>query len=194
MIYLHYSCDQVDSDNDSPDYKEQFIESGIFEEEEMEMKMEMEKEMKRKAKTKELEVKRLAKAKEAGTQTLEVDQQISQLNEEIVKLTQIRSLVEQRVSPSSTKDDASCPASKASEYPSSVNGTGAVSSPLSKVSEYGSCEELEMINGPGRWEVQFSQNVQHWIHLYQRLIIITTMRFDQLYNDLISGTIIIDHH
>ena len=194
LIYLHYSCDQVDSDNDSPDYKEQFIESGIFEEEEMEMKMEMEKEMKRKAKTKELEVKRLAKGKEAGTQTLEVDQQISQLNEEIVKLTQIRSLVEQRVSPSSTKDDASCSASKASEYPSSVNGAGAVSSPLSKVSEYGSCEELEMINGPGRWEVHFSQNVQHWIHLYQRLIIITTMRFDQLYNDLISGTIIIDHH
>ena len=188
LIYLHYSCDQVDSDNDSPDYKEQFIESGIFEEEEMEMKMEMEKEMKRKAKTKELEVKRLAKAKEAGTQTLEVDQQISQLNEEIVKLTQIRSLVEQRVSPSSTKDPPD--ASKASEYPSSVNGAGAVSSPLSKVSEYGSCEELEMINGPGRWEVHFSQNVQHWIHLYQRLIIITTMRFDQLYNDLISGTII----
>ena len=130
MIYLHYSCDQVDSDNDSPDYKEQFIESGIFEEEEMEMKMEMEKEMKRKAKTKELEVKRLAKAKEAGTQTLEVDQQISQLNEEIVKLTQIRSLVEQRVSPSSTKDppDASCPASKASEYPSIVGGGGGISS------------------------------------------------------------------
>ena len=68
---------QVDSDNDSPDYKEQFIESGIFEEEEMEMKMELEK---------ELEVKRMvAKTKkevlrEAATQTLEVDQQISQLN------------------------------------------------------------------------------------------------------------------
>ena len=36
---------QVDSDNDSPDYKEQFIESGIFEEEEMDLKMEVEKEL-----------------------------------------------------------------------------------------------------------------------------------------------------
>merc|ERR1719237_1734193 len=112
--------------------------------------MEMEKEMK--AKTKELEVKRLAKAKEAGTQTLEVDQQISQLNEEIVKLTQIRSLVEQRVSPS-TKDpsEGSGAGSKASEYP--ISGVVATS-PLSKVSEYGSCEELEMINGPGRYDHQ----------------------------------------
>ena len=76
-----------------------------------------------------------------------MDQQISQLNEEIVKLTQIRSLVEQRVSPS-TKDpsESSGAASKTSEYPSGVVAT----SPLSKVSEYGSCEELEMINGPGR--------------------------------------------
>ena len=30
------SSDLSDSDNDSPDYKERFIESGIFEEEEME--------------------------------------------------------------------------------------------------------------------------------------------------------------
>merc|ERR1719237_148112 len=112
--------------------------------------MEMEKEMK--AKTKELEVKRLAKAKEAGTQTLEVDQQISQLNEEIVKLTQIRSLVEQRVSPS-TKDpsEGSGAGSKAPEYP--ISGVVATS-PLSKVSEYGSCEELEMINGAGRYDHQ----------------------------------------
>ena len=42
---------QVDSDNDSPDYKEQFIESGIFEEEEMEIKMEMEKELEVKTNT-----------------------------------------------------------------------------------------------------------------------------------------------
>ena len=35
----------MDSDNDSPDYKEQFIESGIFEEEEMDLKMEVEKEL-----------------------------------------------------------------------------------------------------------------------------------------------------
>merc|ERR1719500_2651313 len=109
---------KVDSDNDSPDYKEQFIEGGIFEEEEMEIKMELEKELEVKrmmAKTKK-EVLREAK----GTQTLEVDQQISQLNEEIVKLTQIRSLVEQRVSPS-TKDPSetsvSGAGSKASEYP-----------------------------------------------------------------------------
>merc|ERR1719220_3246683 len=140
---------KVDSDNDSPDYKEQFIESGIFEEEEMEIKMELEKELEVKrmvAKTKK-EVLREAK----GTQTLEVDQQISQLNEEIVKLTQIRSLVEQRVSPS-TKDpsESSGAASKTSEYPSGV----LTSSPLSKVSEYGSCEELEMINGPGRYDHQ----------------------------------------
>ena len=88
-----------------------------------------------------------------GTQTLEVDQQISQLNEEIVKLTQIRSLVEQRVSPS-TKDPSETSAGSAagSEYPSSIGGgvSGVPTSPLSKVSEYGSCEELEMINGPGR--------------------------------------------
>ena len=135
----------MDSDNDSPDYKEQFIESGIFEEEEMEIKMEMEKELEVKRKKKEV-------LREAATQTLEVDQQISQLNEEIVKLTQIRSLVEQRVSPSSTKDPSEASsASKASEYPSiGSGGGGAVASPLSKVSEYGSCEELEMINGPGR--------------------------------------------
>ena len=81
-----------------------------------------------------------------------MDQQISQLNEEIVKLTQIRSLVEQRVSPSATKDpsEAAASASKASEYPSSIGGGASATSPLSKVSEYGSCEELEMINGPGR--------------------------------------------
>merc|ERR1719192_1914650 len=52
---------KVDSDNDSPDYKEQFIESGIFEEEEMEMKRMVNK-------TKEQTLC------EAGTQTLEVDQ------------------------------------------------------------------------------------------------------------------------
>merc|ERR1719220_2766994 len=102
---------KVDSDNDSPDYKEQFIESGIFEEEEMDLKMEVEK---------ELELKRMVnKTKEqtlceAGTQTLEVDQQISQLNEEIVKMTQIRSLVEQRVSPSSSSSLSS------SSSPSSI--------------------------------------------------------------------------
>ena len=92
-----------------------------------------------------------------------MDQQISQLNEEIVKLTQIRSLVEQRVSPSASKDPSSeassaaskgseysSAASKASEYPSSASKASLVTSPLSKVSEYGSCEELEMINGPGR--------------------------------------------
>ena len=93
-----------------------------------------------------------------------MDQQISQLNEEIVKLTQIRSLVEQRVSPSSASKDPSSEASsaaskgseyssaasKASEYPSSASKASLVTSPLSKVSEYGSCEELEMINGPGR--------------------------------------------
>ena len=48
---------QVDSDNDSPDYKEQFIESGIFEEEEMDLKMEVEK---------ELEMKRMIKTKIAN--------------------------------------------------------------------------------------------------------------------------------
>ena len=51
IITLNHSSDQVDSDNDSPDYKEQFIESGIFEEEEMEIKMEMEKELEVKTKT-----------------------------------------------------------------------------------------------------------------------------------------------
>ena len=122
MIRLFFSSIftpyQVDSDNDSPDYKEQFIESGIFEEEEMEIKMEMEKELEVKRKKKEV-------LREAATQTLEVDQQISQLNEEIVKLTQIRSLVEQRVSPSSTKDPSEASsASKASEYPSIGSGGG----------------------------------------------------------------------
>ena len=48
----HHGSNQVDSDNDSPDYKEQFIESGIFEEEEMEIKMEMEKELEVKTNTK----------------------------------------------------------------------------------------------------------------------------------------------
>ena len=42
ILYVFF---QVDSDNDSPDYKEQFIESGIFEEEEMDLKMEVEKEL-----------------------------------------------------------------------------------------------------------------------------------------------------
>ena len=85
---------------------------------------------------------------------IQVDQQISQLNEEIVKLTQIRSLVEQRVSPSAASKDpsseSSSAASKASEYSSGASKASLVTSPLSKVSEYGSCEELEMINGPGR--------------------------------------------
>ena len=74
VITVTTSLNQVDSDNDSPDYKEQFIESGIFEEEEMEIKMELEKELEVKrmvAKTKK-EVLREAK----GTQTLEVDCQI----------------------------------------------------------------------------------------------------------------------
>ena len=44
-MILHVFFLQVDSDNDSPDYKEQFIESGIFEEEEMDLKMEVEKEL-----------------------------------------------------------------------------------------------------------------------------------------------------
>ena len=48
---------QVDSDNDSPDYKEQFIESGIFEEEEMDLKMEV---------GKELEMKRMITTKIAN--------------------------------------------------------------------------------------------------------------------------------
>ena len=166
VITVTTSLNQVDSDNDSPDYKEQFIESGIFEEEEMEIKMELEKELEVKRMVTKTKKEVLREAK--GTQTLEVDylndwneiqiqiqiqiqvdQQISQLNEEIVKLTQIRSLVEQRVSPS-TKDpsEASEAGSKAPEYQS---GGGVVAtSPLSKVSEYGSCEELEMINGAGR--------------------------------------------
>ena len=89
---------------------------------------------------------------------IQVDQQISQLNEEIVKLTQIRSLVEQRVSPSTKAPSESSGAGSKAEYPKiskaeypSIGGGGVIAtSPLSKVSEYGSCEELEMINGPGR--------------------------------------------
>ena len=60
---------QVDSDNDSPDYKEQFIESGIFEEEEMDLKMEVEKELEMKRMVNKTKEQTLC---EAGTQTLEV--------------------------------------------------------------------------------------------------------------------------
>ena len=59
----------MDSDNDSPDYKEQFIESGIFEEEEMDLKMEVEKELEMKRMVNKTKAQTLC---EAGTQTLEV--------------------------------------------------------------------------------------------------------------------------
>ena len=59
----------MDSDNDSPDYKEQFIESGIFEEEEMDLKMEVEKELEMKRMVNKTKEQTLC---EAGTQTLEV--------------------------------------------------------------------------------------------------------------------------
>ena len=80
--------------------KEQFIESGIFEE---------------------------LSSITQGTQTVGRDQQLSQLTEEIVKLTSFQTRVEEEGEPG--------PASS-----------------LSKKSEYDSCEELEMINGAERFD------------------------------------------
>ena len=96
--------------------KEQFIESGIFEE---------------------------LTSTTQGTQTIGMDQQLSQLNQEIVKLTKFQNMVE----------------NSAASTPSPVEGieTGAAkensnSGSMSKISEYGSCEELEMINGAERFD------------------------------------------
>ena len=71
-----------------------------------------------------------------------MDQQLSQLNQEIVKLTKFQTMVE----------------NSATSTPSPVESgeTGATkesnSGSISKISEYGSCEELEMINGPERFD------------------------------------------
>lgn len=121
------SSDLSDSDNDTSDpgqcspseefiNKEQFIESGIFEE---------------------------MSSTTQGTQTIGVDKQLSQLNEEIVKLTKFQTMVENSATPSPVAQDGGATGgSKESTTPGS----------MSKISEYGSCEELEMINGAERFD------------------------------------------
>jgi len=135
------SSDLSDSDNDtsepgnnspSQDFirKEQFIESGIFEE---------------------------MNSMEQATQTIEVDQQMSKLNEEIVKLTKFRNMVEQRVTPP-IKEKNLCTQPENQDIPviararDTHSPKSSTPSSLCKISEYGSCEELEMINGSGRYD------------------------------------------
>jgi len=135
------SSDLSDSDNDTSEpgnnspsqefiRKEQFIESGIFEE---------------------------MNCMEQGTQTIEVDQQMSKLNEEIIKLTKFRNMVEQRVTPPIKEkhspmqlENQESPIIGRSREPHSPKSS--TPSSLCKISEYGSCEELEMINGSGRYD------------------------------------------
>ena len=90
------------------------------------------------------------------TQTIEVDQQMSKLNEEIVKLTKFRNMVEQRVTPPIKEKNLSTqPENQDIQVTARVGDThsskSSTPSSLCKISEYGSCEELEMINGSGRW-------------------------------------------
>ena len=97
-----------------------------------------------------------------------MDQQLSQLNQEIVKLTKFQNMVE----------------NSAASTPSPVEGieTGAAkensnSGSMSKISEYGSCEELEMINGAERFDqreevtsltAKLREMESRWESLYQQ--------------------------
>ena len=132
------SSDLSDSDNDTSDpengspsqefiRKEQFIESGIFEE---------------------------LHCTEQGTQTVEVLHQESNSNEEVIQLTKFQIMLQQNMPPSAMEETVENQVSSIT-LPTAVPSSPKSSTPssLCKISEYGSCEELEMINGPGRYAV-----------------------------------------
>ena len=95
-----------------------------------------------------------------GTQTVGRDQELSQLTEEISKLTNLQTTFQTRL--------------EAESSPTEVEASS-----LSKKSEYDSCEELEMINGAERLEREQSQELSSlsaklremeakWEELYQQ--------------------------
>ena len=86
---------------------------------------------------------------------------MSKLNEEIVKLTKFRNMVEQRVTPPIKEKNLSTqPENQDIQVTARVGDThspkSSTPSSLCKISEYGSCEELEMINGSGSYFGRFN--------------------------------------